>query len=253
MSDISALAQNLAQQHASGKLLVMPTVWDTFSAKVAVEAGFESLTIGSHPVADSIGSADGEQMDFADYLSVVQRITSSVDVPVSADVESGYGLDPKELFERVAAAGAVGVNIEDVLHREGGRVRERQEHADYIHGVRQAADAAGIDFVINGRTDAVKLADKFADPLGEAIERIKLMEQAGARSVYPVALADADQVRQAVQSVGIPVNVTAHPAKAHAAGDLAALRELGVRRVSFGPLWQMWLAEVSGRQLGEWL
>ena len=117
----------------------MPTVWDTFSAKVAVEAGFESLTIGSHPVADSIGSADGEQMDFADYLAVVQRITSSVDVPVSADVESGYGLDPKELFERVAAAGAVGVNIEDVLHREGGRVRERQEHADYIHGVRQAA------------------------------------------------------------------------------------------------------------------
>ena len=246
-------AQLLSTQHASGQLLVMPTVWDTFSAKVAVEAGSEALTIGSHPVADSIGSADGEQMDFADYLAVVQRITSSVDVPVSADVESGYGLDPEELFERVAAAGAVGANIEDVLHREGGRVRERQEHADYIHGVRQAADAAGLDFVVNGRTDALKLTDQFADPMGEAIERIKLMEQAGARSVYPVALANAEQVAQAVQAVSIPVNVTAHPVKAHPAGDLAALRELGVRRVSFGPLWQIWLAEVSDKQLGAWL
>ena len=107
--------------------------------------------------------------------------------------------------------------------------------------------------MINGRTDAVKLADKFADPLGEAIERIKLMEQAGARSVYPVALANADQVAQVVQAVSIPVNVTAHPVNAHPAGDLAALRELGVRRVSFGPLWQMWLAEMSGKQLGAWL
>lgn len=245
-------AQILSTQHASGELLVMPTVWDTFSAKVAVGAGFDALTIGSHPVADSIGSADGEQMDFADYLAAVQRITASVDVPVSADVESGYGLGPEELFERVLAAGAVGVNIEDVVHREGGRVRERQEHADYINGVRQAADAAGIDFVINGRTDALKLADDFADPLGEAIDRIKLMEQAGARSVYPVALADADQVKRAVEAVSIPVNVTAHPVKAHAAGDLAALRDLGVRRVSFGPLWQMWLAEVSGQQLEAW-
>ncbi|MFJ5105886.1 MULTISPECIES: isocitrate lyase/PEP mutase family protein [unclassified Glutamicibacter] len=253
MTEISALAQNLAKQHASGELLVMPTVWDAFSANIAASAGFASLTVGSHPVADALGSEDGEKMDFADYLAAVQRITSSVDVPVSADVESGYGLDPKELFERVAAAGAVGVNIEDVLHREGGRVRERQEHADYINGVRQAADAAGIEFVINGRTDAVKLADKFADPLGEAIERIKLMEQAGARSVYPVALANADQVAQAVRAVSIPVNVTAHPVNAHPAGDLGALRELGVRRVSFGPLWQMWLAEMSGKQLGAWL
>lgn len=253
MTGIPALAQNLATQHASGELLVMPTVWDAFSAKLAASAGFKSLTVGSHPVADSLGSKDGENMDFADYLGAVQRITGSVDVPVSADVESGYGLDPKELFERVVEAGAVGVNIEDVLHREGGRVRERQEHADYINAVRQAADGAGIDFVINGRTDAVKLVDQFSDPLGEAIERIKLMEQAGARSVYPVALSSADQVAEAVQAVGIPVNVTAHPVKAHAAGDLAALRELGVRRVTFGPLWQMWLAEVSGKQLQSWL
>jgi len=252
LSDFKERAHNLASQHESGELLVMPTVWDTFSASLAADAGFASLTIGSHPVADSIGSADGEQMDFADYLAVVQRITGSVAIPVSADVESGYGLSPQELFERVFAAGAVGVNIEDVVHKEGKRIRDRQEHADYIHGVREAADAAGVEFVINGRTDAVKLSDHFADPLAEAIARIKLLEEAGARSVYPVALSTAEQVEQVVQAVSIPVNVTAHPVTAHSAGDLAALRALGVRRVSFGPLWQKWLAEVSTQQLGAW-
>lgn len=252
MSLYQARAQLLAKQHESGDLLVMPTVWDTFSASLAADAGFASLTIGSHPVADSIGSADGENMEFSDYLAVVQRITSAVEVPVSADVESGYGLSPQELFERVFAAGAVGVNIEDVVHKEGRRVRDRQEHADYIHGVREAADAAGVDFVINGRTDAMKLTDYFADPLAETIARIKLLEEAGARSVYPVALSTSDQVQQVVQAVTVPVNVTAHPVTAHPAGDLSALRELGVRRVSFGPLWQKWLAELSTQQLAAW-
>ncbi|MFJ2620615.1 isocitrate lyase/PEP mutase family protein [Glutamicibacter sp. NPDC087344] len=252
MSSVEERATDLARQHESGQLVVLPTVWDTFSAAVAVGAGFSGLTVGSHPVADAIGSADGEQMDLAEYLQVVRRIVDSVDVPVSADVESGYGLAPAELFERVIASGAVGVNIEDVVHREGDRVRDRQEHADYIAGVRQAADAAGIDFVINGRTDAARLGETFADPLGEAIARIVLLEQAGARSVYPVALSTADQVRQVVQAVSIPVNVTAHPVTGHGAGDLAALRELGVRRVSFGPLWQMWLAEQSAAQLERW-
>ena len=252
MSTVEERAAELARQHESGQLLVLPTVWDTSSAGVAVRAGFTGLTVGSHPVADAIGSADGEQMDLVDYLQAVRRIVDSVDVPVSVDMESGYGLSPAELFNRATAAGAVGANIEDVVHREGGRVRERQEHADYIAGIRQAADAAGVDFVINARTDAVKLAELFADPLGEAIARIQLLEQAGARSVYPVALRTADQVRQAVQAVSVPVNVTAHPVNGHGAGDLAALRELGVRRVSFGPLWQKWLEELSAAQLEHW-
>lgn len=253
MTDVVARAKVLADIHSSGELVVLPTVWDTWSAAVAVDAGAAGLTVGSHPVADAIGSADGENMDFAEYLGVVARIAASVEVPVSADVESGYGLEPAELIARVLEAGAVGANIEDVVHREGKRVRDRQEHADYIAAARQAADKAGVDFVINGRTDAVKLGtDVFSDPLAEAEERLKLMEDAGARAVYPVGLSTADQVSRLVQSVSIPLNVTAHPVKGHGAGDLAALRALGVRRVSFGPLWQKWLAEVSAAELTGW-
>lgn len=254
MSNTQDKAKELAAQHASGDLVVLPTAWDTWSARAAVEAGARGITIGSHPVADAIGSADGENMDFTEYLAVTKRIVDSVDVPVSADVESGYGLAPAELIERLLEAGAVGANVEDVVHGEGKRVRERQEHADYIAGMRAAADDAGVEFVINGRTDAFKLGtDKFADPLTEAVERIKLLEQAGARAVYPVGLKTAEQVSTLVNAVSVPVNVTAHPVNAHGAGDLAALKELGVRRVTYGPLWQMWLTELSVNQISKWV
>ena len=148
-------------------------------------------------------------------------------------------------------AGAAGANIEDVVHREGKRVRDRQEHADYIAGARQAADEAGVPFVINGRTDAIKLGtDTFSDPLAEAAERIRLMERAGARAVYPVGLTSAEQVAELVQAVSVPVNVTAHPVDGHGAGSLSALTELGARRITFGPLWQ---TDVSTAQLAQWV
>lgn len=254
MSDLTTLARKFAQAHESGRMLVLPTVWDTWSAAVAVEAGFEGLTTGSHPIADSIGSSDGENMRFEDHLLSIKRITGSVEVPVSADVESGYGLAPAELIEKLLEAGAVGANIEDVVHSEGKRVRERQEHADYIAAARAAADSAGVDFVINGRTDALKLGtDVFADPLAETVERIRLMEAAGARAVYPVGLADADQITRMVEAVSVPVNVTVHPVDGHGAGDLGALKKLGARRATFGPLWQKWLGEQSAAPLSAWL
>lgn len=254
MSHTADRATTLAALHDSGDVLVLPTVWDVWSAQVAVQAGFRALTVGSHPVADSLGSADGENMDFAEYLRVVSRITGAVEVPVSADVESGYGLDPKELIEQLLEAGAAGANIEDVVHSEGKRVRDRQEHADYIAAARSAADAAGVPLVLNGRTDAVKLGtDVFPDPLAEAVERIKLMEGAGARAVYPVGLTTAEQVTELVRAVSVPVNVTAHPVEGHGAGSLSALSELGARRITFGPLWQKWLADVSATQLAEWV
>ena len=254
MSNVEAHAKKLSELHASGQLVVLPTVWDTFSATLAVDAGFAGLTVGSHPVADAIGSADGEAMDLAQYLAVVKRIVDSVEVPVSVDMESGYGLEPAELMARVLESGAVGANIEDVVHSEGKRVREAQEHADYIAAARAYTDAAGIEFVINGRTDAVKLGTAaFADPLAEAENRIKLMEQAGARAVYPVGLSTKEQVSRLVGAVSVPLNVTAHPVNGHGAGKIAELRELGVRRVSFGPLWQKWLAEQSAAPLRSWL
>ena len=132
-------------------------------------------------------------------------------------------------------------------------MRERAEHADYIAGARQAADAAGIDLVINGRTDAlIHGTALFEDPLAEAVERVAMLEKAGARSVYPVGLPDGDAAKAVVAAVSVPVNVTAHPVNGAKAGSLEELRAIGVRRISFGPLWQAALAEVSTEQLRAW-
>src|SRR5699024_11488062 len=122
--------------------VVLPTVWDAWSARAAVASGFGPLTVGSHPLSGSLGSGDGEQMSLDDALAGIARIARAVDVPVSADMESGYDTAPAELVERMLEAGAVGVNIEDTVHSQG-RLRGAQEHADYIAGIRAAADEAG--------------------------------------------------------------------------------------------------------------
>ncbi|RKW69958.1 isocitrate lyase/PEP mutase family protein [Galactobacter caseinivorans] len=245
--------QRLVDLHSSGEIIVLPTVWDAFSARIAVEAGFPALTVGSHPVAEAFGLPDGEAQPFDEYLEQVSRIAAAVDVPVSVDVESGYGLPPQELIRLVLETGAVGVNIEDTLHQEEGRVRGRQELFDYIATAVEAAKGAGVPFVLNGRTDAlVHGTELFEDPLAEALERIQAMAEAGALSVYPVGLPDAASVKKAVDAVSVPLNVTADPIDGHPAGGLAQLRELGVRRVTFGPKWQARLKEPAAQMLHAW-
>jgi len=238
MADLAARAHRLLELHHTGTTLVLPTVWDAWSARTVVGAGFPALTIGSHPLADSRGQRDQEGMSLDDALDGIRRITAAVDVPVSADVESGYGTPPVELVERVLDAGAVGINVEDTVHGEG-RMRTLEEHAEYIGGLRAAADTAGVELVVNARTDALmKPAGTFADPLAEAIRRLQACESAGARCVYPVGARDADAVRTLLAELSGPINVIAHPVDGSLAGPLDELRALGVQRVSFGPFLQ---------------
>jgi hypothetical protein len=118
MADLATRAQQLLDLHHSGTTLVLPTVWDAWSANAVVAAGFPALTIGSHPLADSRGQGDNEAMSLDDALDGIRRITAAVDVPVSADMESGYDTAATELVERILDAGAVGINIEDTVHSE---------------------------------------------------------------------------------------------------------------------------------------
>ena len=122
-------AAALLALHVPGNPVTLPTVWDAWSAKLAVDAGFAALTVGSHPVADSVGKADGEAMSFNDLTVRVAQITGAVDVPISVDIESGYGEPPQALIEGLLSAGAVGLNIEDTVHKDGKRLRSAEEHA----------------------------------------------------------------------------------------------------------------------------
>ena len=254
MSDLTTKASELLRLHHTGDMLVLPTVWDAWSARAAVDAGFAALTIGSHPLADSRGQQDGEQMTLDDALDGIRRICAAVEVPVSADVESGYDTPAGELVERVLDAGAVGINVEDTVHSQGRRVREIAEHADYIAAIRQAADAAGVELVINARTDALLHGtDVFADPLAEAIARIRACEAAGARCVYPVKIPDADTLAALQEATSLPVNVTAHPVDGAPSGTMQQLRDRGVRRVTFGPLLQKALTGSIADLTSPWL
>lgn len=252
MSDtahLAGLATDLLALHQPGNPVVLPTVWDAWSANVAVGAGFSGLTVGSHPLADSIGRPDGEGMTFTELTTRVTQITESVPVPVSVDIESGYGESASTLIDGLLAAGAVGLNIEDTVHGEGGRMRSSEEHAALIGELRAAADAAGVPVVINARTDT------FKNKLGEDDERVDIAiarmiacAEAGASSLYPVGFHDEATLKRICDALPLPVNAIANPVD----GELAMYARAGAGRISFGPLWQMALAKTSADWLARW-
>ena len=242
-------AKRLRQLHAEHRPLVLPTVWDVWSARVAVDAGFAALTIGSHPLAAARGASDQEGQTFDEVITAVRPIIAAVDVPVSVDLEAGYGQEPADLIAGLVDAGGVGLNLEDTVHSEGGRLRTTQEQAQYIGSLRAAADNAGVGLFLNGRTDLFMHADDANEVLDEAIERLRALVDAGADSVYPVRIQNDDGlIRAVVEAVDVPVNTTAHPVK----HDLERFRRLGVGRITFGPLLQAALTDATQDMLAAW-
>ena len=244
------MPQALLALHQPGNPVVLPTVWDAWSARLAVDAGFAALTVGSHPVADSIGKADGEGMTFDDVLTRVAQITAAVDVPVSVDIESGYGESPDAPDRRACwSAGAVGLNIEDTVHSEGGRLRSSSEHAELVGALRKAADAAGVHVVINARTDLFLRQDgDESDRVDRAIARLKEAAAAGADALYPVGRHDPDTLRRLASELPLPINAIALPDQ----DDPASFGPLGVGRISFGPFLQRALSGRAKEILARW-
>jgi 2-methylisocitrate lyase-like PEP mutase family enzyme len=246
---LSDRAASLLALHQPGNPVVLPTVWDAWSAKVAADAGFAALTVGSHPVADSIGRADGGGMTFDELLTRAVQITDAVDVPVSVDIESGYGEAPTRLIDGLLDAGAVGLNIEDTVHNEGKRLRSASEHAELVGALRAAADAAGVHVVINARTDLfIRKDGDEADRVDRAIARLTEAAQAGADVLYPVGRHDPDTLRRLAAELPLPINAIALPDQ----DDPASFGPLGVGRISFGPFLQAALTGRAKEILGRW-
>jgi 2-methylisocitrate lyase-like PEP mutase family enzyme len=242
-------AATLKALHVPGDPVILPTVWDAWSAAVAVDAGFAALTVGSHPVADSIGKEDGEGMSFDDLLARIAQITGAVDVPISVDVESGYGETPQRLIEGLLSVGAVGLNVEDTVHKEGKRLRSAEEHAALVGELRKASDAAGVHVVINARTDVfVRKDGDDSDRVDRAIARLTLAADAGADSLYPVGRHDDETQRRLTSELPLPVNAIALPDQ----DDPATFGPLGVGRISFGPFLQRALTGRAEELLARW-
>ncbi|MEV0153216.1 isocitrate lyase/phosphoenolpyruvate mutase family protein [Micromonospora sp. NPDC050686] len=220
-------AAALRALHRPGEPLLLPNAWDAGSARAVARAGFPAVATSSGAVAESLGHADGEATPVAAMLDAVARVAAAVEVPVTADIERGYGLGPAELAERLLATGAVGCNIEDSDPRTGELV-DVAEQAALIAALRSAA---GPDLVINARVDVFLRAT--GDPgagFDEAVHRARRYRSAGADCVYPIVLARPTLIRQFVEAVDAPVNVLARPG----VPVPAELARLGVARVSYG-------------------
>ncbi|BBY80863.1 isocitrate lyase/phosphoenolpyruvate mutase family protein [Mycolicibacterium pulveris] len=242
-------ADALLAMHQPGNPVILPTVWDAWSARLAVDAGFAALTVGSHPLAASLGRDDGEGMTFAEVLTRVEQITAAVAVPVSVDVESGYGQPPTRLVEGLLGAGGVGLNIEDTVHAEGGRLRSVTEHAELVGALRTAADSAGVHVVVNARTDLFLRQDgDESDRVDRAVARLTAAASAGADVLYPVGRHDPDTLRRLATELPLPINAIALPDQ----DDPASFAPLGVGRISFGPFLQNALSSRATEILQRW-
>jgi 2-methylisocitrate lyase-like PEP mutase family enzyme len=247
--DSAGLAATLLALHRPGDPVTLPTVWDAWSARLATGAGFAALTVGSHPMADSIGKPDNEGMSFDDVLARVGQITAAVDVPVSVDIESGYGLPADRLIEGLLSVGAVGLNIEDTVHSEGKRLRSADEHAELVGALRSAADAAGVHVVVNARTDLFLRQDgDESDRVERAVARLNKAAAAGADVLYPVGRHDPETLRRLTTELSLPVNAIALPDQ----DDPASFGPLGVGRISFGPFLQAALSGRAKELLARW-
>jgi 2-methylisocitrate lyase-like PEP mutase family enzyme len=247
--DLEERATTLLALHVPGNPVVLPTVWDAWSAKLAVDAGFAALTVGSHPVADSVGKEDGEGMSFDDLTARVAQISGAVDVPISVDIESGYGEPAQRLIDGLLGAGAVGLNIEDTVHKDGGRIRSDEDHAALVGELRKAADAAGVHVVINARTDLFLRQDgDESDRFDRAVRKLKLAAEAGADSLYPVGRHDDETYRRLAEALPLPINAIALPDS----DDPASFGPLGVGRISFGPFLQRALSGRAEEILARW-
>jgi 2-methylisocitrate lyase-like PEP mutase family enzyme len=223
-------AAALKALHVPGKPLVLPNAWDADTARLVEAAGFPVVATSSVAVASVLGFPDGEKAPAAEMFAAAKRIAKAVNIPVTVDAESGYGLSGAELASRLLDAGAVGCNFEDTDHVTGD-VRPVAEQAERIAALRAAA---GDGLVINARVDSFRGVDP-TDHLVDGIARAEAYLEAGADCVYPIHLRTPEVLAAFVQGVGGAVNAPAWPGSP----GLGGLAELGVARISLGGgLWQ---------------
>ena len=236
-ADLERRCDLLRSLHRPGAPLLLPNAWDVATARGVVASGFPVVATTSWGVAATLGYEDHEGAPPGEMFAAAARIARGVDVPVTIDAEAGYGMEPAELVAALRSAGASGCNLEDTDHATG-RLRDRDRHAEWLSGVRQAASAAGYRLVINARVDVFfgpYLAGAEPATQGErvpdAVLRANAYLDAGADCVYPIVLAEREALRRFTSGVRGIVNVTCRPQ----APSLAELTELGVARVSWGP------------------
>jgi 2-methylisocitrate lyase-like PEP mutase family enzyme len=227
-------AELLQSLHVPGRPLLLANAWDVASATVGVAAGAPAIATTSAGLAWSLGAADGDRIDRDTALAAVARIAGAVGVPVTADVERGFGADPAGVADTVRgvlAAGAVGINIEDSVGGGGSPLRPVAEAAERVAAARSVADEAGIPLYVNARTDVyLRGVGQPGERVDLVLERAAAFLAAGASGIFVPGVLDLATIAVLTERIGAPVNVLA----GYGAPPIAELASAGVARVSLG-------------------
>lgn len=227
-------AGRFAQLHDGPAILVVGSAWDAGSAVIFEREGFTAIATSSAGIAFSLGYADGEVIPRDEMLAAVARVVRATALPVSADIESGYGRTAAEVVEtcrHVLDTGAIGINLEDATGDDATPLFSSEVQAEKIRAVRTMAEAFGVPLVINARTDVYQLqvgaeSGRFAD----TVRRLNLYRAAGADCLFAPGVTDPDTIGRLVHDIDGPLNVLA----VQGTPAIRELAALGVRRVSQG-------------------
>jgi 2-methylisocitrate lyase-like PEP mutase family enzyme len=234
LEDQKSRADALQAMHRGKKILLLPNAWDVSSARILESAGIRAIATSSAGVAFSLGYADGQNISRAEMLQVVARIARAVKVPVTADVEAGYGDRPEDAAataHAVLETGAVGMNLEDAKDDRDHPLIDLALQLERIAAVRQAARMAGVPLVLNARTDMyLKQVGAPEKRYDAALERLTAFRDAGADCVFAPGLGDGEAIARLVRDLECPLNILAGPGFP----SVLQLESMGVARVSLG-------------------
>jgi 2-methylisocitrate lyase-like PEP mutase family enzyme len=234
MAQEQAKAAAFRVLHSGREILLLPNVWDVASARLIEESGFKAAATSSAGIAFSLGYPDGQRISREEMLAVIARIAKAVRVPVTADVEAGYGKTPEDAGRTARAvldAGAVGMNLEDAIGTSPSVLVELPLQLEKIRAVREMASRLRIPLVLNARTDMYLL--QIGDPAeryDETVRRLSAFREAGADCVFAPGLRDAPTIGRLVADLKCPINILAGPGSP----SVPELSKLGVARVSLG-------------------
>jgi len=231
---LKAKADAFRSMHQAPPILILPNAWDAVTARLFVRAGARAIATTSAGIAATLGYADGQNVPRELMLEAIARIARVVDVPVTADIESGYAASPKDLGESIRAvinAGAIGFNLEDATGDSSQPLFTMEQQIERIRAAREAAGNTNVRVVINARTD-VYLA-KVGEPasrFAETVRRLNAYREAGADCLFVPGVTDTPTLTQLVRSVSAPLNILAGPGMP----SVTDLQRIGIVRLSVG-------------------
>jgi 2-methylisocitrate lyase-like PEP mutase family enzyme len=227
-------AEKLRKLHHGPRILALPNAWDVVSARILEELGYPAIATSSAAVAFSLGYPDGQRISRGEMLEVVTRIAHAVKIPVTADMESGYGLSPEEIAEttkQLVASGAVGLNFEDITGDDESSHVELSLQVKKIRAIRDTSATLGVPLVINARTDVYLM------PIGPAatrfertVERLRAYREAGADCLFAPGICDREIIAKLIKALGAPLNILV----SQGCPSLDELEKMGVARASAG-------------------